>query len=112
MAVAAPTVDIDLNNFKQDPYPTLAKMRAETPICFVPQLNAILFTRRDDIFNCEKNIEVFSSEQPNGLMTQLMGANMMRKDGDGLKQYHGRRNGLDVSSDDRWRGKLPRRPSD
>ena len=38
-------------------------------------------TKRDDIFICEKNISVFSSDQPDGLMTQLMGQNMMRKDG-------------------------------
>jgi cytochrome P450 len=30
---------------------------------------------------CEKNIEVFSSRQPGGLMDVLMGQNMMRKDG-------------------------------
>ena len=77
-----PTVNIDPKTFAKNPYPTLAKMRAETPICFVPQLNAVLFTKRDDIFTCEKNIEVFSSEQPGGLMTRLMGENMMRKDGE------------------------------
>ncbi|OZO45562.1 cytochrome, partial [Pseudomonas fluorescens] len=39
-------------------------------------------TRRDDIFENEKKIEIFSSDQPDGLMTKLMGQNMMRKDGD------------------------------
>ena len=57
-------------------------MRDETPICYVPQLNAVLSTRRDDIFTCEKNIGVFSPEQPGGIMTRLMGENMMRKDGE------------------------------
>ena len=60
----------------------LAEMRAKTPICFVPELNANLMVRRDDIFTCEKNIAVFSSDQPGGLMTVLMGENMMRKDGE------------------------------
>jgi len=78
----APIVDIDLATFWNDPYPALARMRKETPICFVPQLDATLLTRRDDIFNCEKMIDVFSSSQPGGLMTTLMGENMMRKDGD------------------------------
>ncbi len=77
----APVVNIDLPAFVADPYPVLKKMRAETPIAFVPQVNATLFTRRDDIFECEKNIAVFSSEQPGGLMDELMGKNMMRKDG-------------------------------
>jgi len=56
-------------------------MRAEVPVCFVPELDAVLITRRDDISRLEKKVEVFSSRQPDGLMTVLMGENMMRKDG-------------------------------
>ena len=76
-----PEFRIDLATFWKDPYPELKRMRHEAPICFVPQLNATLLTKRDDIFICEKNVAVFSSDQPDGLMTQLMGQNMMRKDG-------------------------------
>ncbi len=78
----APVVSIDPAVFWDDPYPTLARMRAETPVCFVPELGATLLTRRDDIHTCEKNVAVFSSDQPGGLMNVLMGRNMMRKDGD------------------------------
>lgn len=76
-----PEIRIDLATFWKDPYPELERMRRDAPICFVPQLNATLLTKRDDIFICEKNVAVFSSDQPDGLMTQLMGQNMMRKDG-------------------------------
>jgi len=38
-------------------------MRQNTPVCFVPQLGATLLTLHDDIVQCEKNVEVFSSEQ-------------------------------------------------
>ena len=78
----APRVDLDLKAFWDDPYPALARLRCETPIAFVPQLGSTLFTRRDDIFVYEKQIDVFSSHQPEGLMNRLMGHNMMRKDGD------------------------------
>jgi len=78
----APVYDIDAQAFWQDPYADLQHMREHCPVAFVPQLNALLLTRRDDIFKHEKNIEVFSSDQPQGLMTVLMGQNMMRKDGD------------------------------
>lgn len=78
----APPFDIDPAAFWRDPYPTLKRMRAEAPVCFVPQLGATLLTRRDDIFENEKKITVFSSDQPMGLMTRLMGQNMMRKDGE------------------------------
>ena len=78
----APHFDIDVPAFWADPYPTLARMRKEAPIAFVPQLGSIVFTRRDDIFTQEKRIDVFSSHQPSGLMNTLMGHNMMRKDGE------------------------------
>ncbi|WP_223422503.1 cytochrome P450 [Tateyamaria pelophila] len=77
----APVVHIDPAAFHADPYPTFAEMQADTPVCFVPELGATLFTRRDDIFVQEKRIEMFSSHQPNGLLTRVMGPNMMRKDG-------------------------------
>lgn len=77
----APVHEIDLAAFWDDPYPDLARMRDEAPIAFVPQLGATLITRRDDIFAQEKRVEVFSSDQPEGLMTVLMGQNLMRKDG-------------------------------
>lgn len=76
----APVVHIDPATFHADPYPVLKKMRAETPIAYVPELGATLFTKRDAIFVNEKIIEVFSSTQPGGLMTELMGENLMRKD--------------------------------
>ena len=77
----APIYEIDVHDFKKNPYPDLKEMRASTPICFVPQLNATMICERDSIFECEKNTKIFSSVQPSGLMTQLMGQNMMRKDG-------------------------------
>ncbi|MDF1709794.1 MAG: cytochrome P450 [Paracoccaceae bacterium] len=77
----APVTHIDPVAFRADPYPMLARMRAEAPVTYVPELGATLFTRRDDIFVQEKRTEVFSSHQPEGLMTRLMGENLMRKDG-------------------------------
>ncbi|MEP4195708.1 MAG: cytochrome P450 [Aliishimia sp.] len=78
----APMTSINLADFAADPYPDLARMRAQSPITFVPQLDAILMTKRDDIHRYEKQIDLFSSDQPGGLMTVLMGQNMMRRDGD------------------------------
>ena len=78
----APVYPIDRAAFAADPYPDLARMRAEAPIAFIPELGATLITRRDDIYTQEKRVEVFSSYQPEGLMTKLMGENMMRKDGE------------------------------
>ncbi|PQM67852.1 MAG: cytochrome P450, partial [Rhodobacteraceae bacterium] len=74
--------NINPEEFWTDPYPDLEIMRREKPIAYVPELNAILFTKRQSIFENEKKIEIFSSDQPDGLMTKLMGENMMRKDGE------------------------------
>lgn len=79
---SAPVVHIDPVTFNIDPYPALKIMRAETPIAFVPELGATLFTKRDAIFKQEKLTQIFSSHQPGGLMNELMGVNLMRKDGD------------------------------
>ena len=78
--------NIVYEDFFQNPYPMLAELRKKAPISFVPQLNAILLSKHEDIFVCEKNTAVFSSIQPNGLMTRLMGQNMMRKDGEEHKR--------------------------
>lgn len=43
-----PVVHLDVDEFWADPYPMLAGMRAETPICSVPELGATLLTKRDD----------------------------------------------------------------
>ena len=79
---SAPVINIDPAAFWHDPYPILAQMRDSAPICYVPELGATLITRRDDIHTCEKNVNVFSSDQPGGLMHVLMGHSMMRKDGE------------------------------
>lgn len=78
----APVTHINLADFAADPYPALARMRAKAPVTYVPELGATLITRRDDVHTQEKRTEVFSSRQPDGLMTRLMGENMMRKDGE------------------------------
>lgn len=76
------TYNINPQEFWDDPYPDLSRMQTLAPAVEVPQLGAVLITRRDDVFEQEKRIETFSSYQPDGLMSVLMGENMMRKDGE------------------------------
>ncbi len=78
----APRFEIDMAAFWRDPYPAYAQLRKDAPIAVVPQLGGTVFAARDDIFVCEKQIDIFSSHQPGGLMNTLMGVNLMRKDGD------------------------------
>jgi cytochrome P450 len=81
--VEPPIFDIDPRAFWHDPYPDLARLRAEAPVAQVPALGgAVLLTKRADIHREEKRIDVLSSRQPEGLMTRLMGENLMRRDGE------------------------------
>ena len=79
---SAPKFEINISKFFENPYPQLKSMREKHPICYVPQLKSTLFTKRNSIAENEKKIDIFSSDQPGGLMTTLMGENMMRKDGE------------------------------
>ena len=58
----APNFHVDPASFWSDPYPTFAQMRADSPICFVPEFQTTMLTKRDDIQTCEKNVAVFRSE--------------------------------------------------
>ncbi len=48
----APHFEIDMAAFWRDPYPAYAKLRKDTPIAFVPQLDGTACAARDDIFVC------------------------------------------------------------
>ena len=64
---SAAVQDIDLKTFMKDPYPTLKYFRKNSPIAYVPQLNATLFSKHQDIFICEKcrNILICATEWTN-----------------------------------------------
>ena len=77
-----PIYNLDPQAFWADPYPALAAMRALGPVVYVPQFDRKMIVKRDEIVAAEPLIEVFSSEQPDGLMTVLLGQNLMRRDGE------------------------------
>ena len=54
-----PVFDIDMDAFWHDPYPALAALRDTAPVAFVPQLDGIVMTRRDDI-DLWENASMFS----------------------------------------------------
>jgi hypothetical protein len=51
------------------PIATLARLRREEPIAYIPHLGSRLLCSRNDIFVSEKQIDVFSSDRP-----KVMGA--------------------------------------
>ena len=56
ITITLPIHHIDHDAFWHDPYPDLKMLRHTSPIALVPELAAILITRRDDIFKYEKRL--------------------------------------------------------
>ena len=51
--------DIDLTTLEADPDPTMARLRAEAPVCWAPALEMWLVTRWDDVQFVEAHPELF-----------------------------------------------------
>jgi cytochrome P450 len=67
MATSAPVTDFDpfSADYIRDPYPTLARMRAETPVAYAPKIGAYVVTRYSDVDAILMDAKTFSSARPN-----------------------------------------------
>jgi len=64
-----------------DPYPTYARLQAESPVAWVPQLNRFLVTSYDGCHAIEQDQEIFSANVSGATMTRAIGSRpMLRKD--------------------------------
>jgi cytochrome P450 len=73
--------EINLAELYADPYPIYARLRAESPVAFVPAANRYLVTRYEDIVFLERNPEIFKANEDGSLVTRIMGHTLLRKDG-------------------------------
>lgn len=65
-----------------DPYAVYARLREESPVCWVPAVNKVLITKFNDCIAAEQNPDVFSSHMSYAHMIVGMGGRpMIRKDG-------------------------------
>jgi cytochrome P450 len=55
----APSVDVTAAELERDPYPFLARLRAEAPVVFVPALGMWLLTRFEDVKRAHADAERF-----------------------------------------------------
>jgi cytochrome P450 len=81
-AAGAPVADwVDVAALATDPYPTYARLRAESPVAWVPQLNKFLVTTYAGCHSVEQDQEIFSANVSGATMTRAIGAQpMLRKD--------------------------------
>ncbi len=64
--------------FREDPYPILARLRAEEPVHRDRELNRIVFTRHDDVFAILRNPEFWSDPRkanPGTFTREYLGGN-------------------------------------
>ena len=72
---------VDVAKLATDPYPTYARLREESPVAWVPQLNKFLVTNYAGCHTVEQDQEMFSANVSGATMTRAIGAQpMLRKD--------------------------------
>lgn len=72
---------VDVAALATNPYPSYARLRAESPVAWVPQLNKFLVTNYAGCHTVEQDQEVFSANVSGATMTRAIGARpMLRKD--------------------------------
>jgi cytochrome P450 len=70
-----------LENLWDDPYPIYRRLRAETPMAWVPAANRYMVTGYAEVAELEKHPEIFSANEHDSLMHREMDHTTLRKDG-------------------------------
>ena len=73
---------ITLAELEADPYPALARLRADEPVSFVPDLDMWLVTRWDDVEFVNAHPELFTSATEPSWLNTVLGRNMLGTDGE------------------------------
>lgn len=74
---------ITIDQLVADPYPIYKRLRAESPVLYVPAVGRILITKANDTQAIKMNPGLFSSDDPNTPMERAFQAKtLMRRDGD------------------------------
>ncbi len=73
---------VTLAELEVDPYPVLARLRADEPVSFVPDLDMWLVTRWDDVAYVNAHPELFTSATEPSWLNDVLGRNMLGTDGE------------------------------
>lgn len=80
-ASPVPTADwVTIPDLYRNPYPIYQKLRAESPVHWVPAVNRYMVTSYQACHVIEQDQERFSADETNSLMKRAMGHSMLRKD--------------------------------
>ena len=78
MSVPAPPTIAELEG---DPHPALARLREEQPVCWVPELDGWLVTRRDLVLEAMRDDAAFTVDDPRFTTGRVVGPSMLSRDG-------------------------------
>lgn len=73
---------ITLTELETDPYPALARLRADEPVSYVPDMDMWLVTRWDDVEAVHLQTDLFTSATEPSWLNSVLGVNMLGSDGD------------------------------
>ncbi|GAB3261298.1 cytochrome P450 family protein [Arthrobacter pigmenti] len=80
-APAVPVADwITIPDLYDDPFPIYRRLRAESPVAWVPAVNRYMVTSFDACHTIEQDQETYSANETDSLMKRAMGHSMLRKD--------------------------------
>lgn len=72
--------DLTLAELEDDPYPILATMRQEDPVCWVPALQMFFVTKWDDVAEVEADPVLFTAATEPSFLARTLGVNMLTVD--------------------------------
>ena len=73
---------VDPELLATDPYPVYKRLRAQTPICFVPNLDLWMVTRFDDVERVLADHRAFPVDARDSAFTRIVGSSMASLDGE------------------------------
>lgn len=82
-SVVAPVADwVTVDELVKDPYPTYERLRRESPVAYVPQIDRYLITSFRECFDAEMDQETFSAHErvERSPFLRAIGRPMLRKD--------------------------------
>lgn len=80
-AVDGPVAEwVTIEQLDRDPYPVLERLRAESPVAFVPALDRWVVAGYDDTVLVETDPERYTSVRPGDRLNRTLGHSMIRKD--------------------------------
>src|SRR3984885_1159562 len=77
----SPAETVTLADLESDPHPTLARLRAQTPACWVPVLGAWLVTGYDLAVAVLRDARTFTVDDPRFSTAKVVGPSMLSLDG-------------------------------